>query len=306
MAREIVDFDGTVLPVDSTNLYGGIKNAPSGTKINSKSNFDLQVFFQRMMALAGVTPNSLEENAANGFQLTTALNTLYVRRFNGMAAAFGASGFTPVTMSGCVNTGASGAYLISSGFFFYNGQFVNMAGSGAVLTGSNVPLINIFTIDGQPYANVTQGASVSPGASQFNYSAMVPWSTAVGIDGLVADLTIGTWTTPSVGTNWSAVAEGDFAAMKYNKDGLYGYVEGSVVSTGATPALTVFTMPSSSYFPNHGRAIIGQLFDGSGNFSAMLPMEVDTSGNVKIKASSLLPSGSGWALYVSARYILTT
>lgn len=69
MARAIADFDGTVVPVGGAYPYGDIKDAPGGTKINSTSNSDIQQFFQRLMALAGITPNGLPDNNTNTFQL---------------------------------------------------------------------------------------------------------------------------------------------------------------------------------------------------------------------------------------------
>jgi hypothetical protein len=71
MAYEITDFNGTTIAPNGTYPYGQILD--DGTVADAKSVGDMLQFFQRMMAGAGVTPNNLEENAVNGFQLYGAL-----------------------------------------------------------------------------------------------------------------------------------------------------------------------------------------------------------------------------------------
>jgi hypothetical protein len=73
MAYAITDMDGTVLPVDATNPFGYIKDDPGGTRINHKGNGDVLVFFQQLMSYAGITPNGLNDDNINGFQLFPSL-----------------------------------------------------------------------------------------------------------------------------------------------------------------------------------------------------------------------------------------
>lgn len=79
MARKITDFDGSVIAVGGAYPFGDIKDNPSGTVVNRKSNADMQQFFQKIMFEAGITPNSLPENSTNGWQLVNALQTIASR-----------------------------------------------------------------------------------------------------------------------------------------------------------------------------------------------------------------------------------
>jgi len=72
MALEIGDLTGTVLAPSVANPYGYVVDAPSGTVVDKKMVGDMLVFFQRMMALAGFTPNGLPDNTTNTFQLWNA------------------------------------------------------------------------------------------------------------------------------------------------------------------------------------------------------------------------------------------
>ena len=75
MAYEIADFTGTVLAPSVANPYGGVVDAPGGTVVDKKMVWDLLVFAQRMMSLAGVTPNNLADDTTNTFQLYEAFIT---------------------------------------------------------------------------------------------------------------------------------------------------------------------------------------------------------------------------------------
>lgn len=72
MAYDILNLTGTVDPVTGTNPYGYPKDAPSGTVVDKVMVGDMLVFFQRMMVLAGFTPNNLPDNNTNTFQLWNA------------------------------------------------------------------------------------------------------------------------------------------------------------------------------------------------------------------------------------------
>jgi hypothetical protein len=74
MARRIIDYNGTVVGVGGAYPYGDIKDNPSGTIIDRTSNADLQQFFQKLLAEAGITGNGLADNVTNGYQLTEAMS----------------------------------------------------------------------------------------------------------------------------------------------------------------------------------------------------------------------------------------
>lgn len=61
---------------DSDYPYGNIRNNPgnrTGTPVNKLVYADMHQFFERMMAISGITPNGLPDNAYTGFQLFEAL-----------------------------------------------------------------------------------------------------------------------------------------------------------------------------------------------------------------------------------------
>ena len=74
MAYKITDFDGGSLPVTTLNPYGAIDD--DITVVNSKSNNDIQVTMQKIMARVSIAPNSLPDNSVNGFQLYNAFVAL--------------------------------------------------------------------------------------------------------------------------------------------------------------------------------------------------------------------------------------
>lgn len=77
MAIKLTDKPNTEAP--SANYpYGNIVDndgSLNGTPVNKLVYADLHQFFERLMALAGVTHNGLPENNTNGFQLIGALDT---------------------------------------------------------------------------------------------------------------------------------------------------------------------------------------------------------------------------------------
>lgn len=75
MAYKITDFDNYI-PVSGTYPFGDIKDndgTGNGTSLNRKNLADIFQFFQGIMSLGGITPNSLPDNETNGSQLPQAL-----------------------------------------------------------------------------------------------------------------------------------------------------------------------------------------------------------------------------------------
>lgn len=52
---------------------GQIKNDPSGTPVNVLTNGDVQIFFDKMLRIAGLTANGIPDNETNGYQLVQAV-----------------------------------------------------------------------------------------------------------------------------------------------------------------------------------------------------------------------------------------
>lgn len=68
-----------VAPISADYPYGNLKNntgTNDGTPVDLELVGDSMQLFERMMAQAGITPNGLPDNNANGFQLFLALTKL--------------------------------------------------------------------------------------------------------------------------------------------------------------------------------------------------------------------------------------
>ena len=79
MAREIADFNGTVVAPDGTYPYGRVKDAPNGTVADETMIGDTIQFTQKLMGEAGVTPNGNPDNNSAGWQIYEAFETLVGR-----------------------------------------------------------------------------------------------------------------------------------------------------------------------------------------------------------------------------------
>lgn len=134
MAYDIQHFDGVVNPVTGTDPYGTIKDAPSGTIINSKSNSDMQVFLQRMMDLAGITPNNLPDNVTNGFQLYAAY----------MAPKFDNTGIVWTNSGNNVWSSAGGGYYDVK--YSVRGNIVTLCGVAVNSAGGTPATSSILTL----------------------------------------------------------------------------------------------------------------------------------------------------------------
>lgn len=76
MAREIADFNGTVVAPDGTYPYGRVKDAPNGTVADETMIGDTIQFTQKLMGEAGVTPNGDPDNNSDGWQIYEAFEIL--------------------------------------------------------------------------------------------------------------------------------------------------------------------------------------------------------------------------------------
>ena len=98
MAREIADFNGTVVAPDGTYPYGRVKDAPNGTVADETMIGDTIQFTQKLMGEAGVTPNGNPDNNSAGWQIYEAFETLVGRNAWDVIPASGvtATGYTAV------------------------------------------------------------------------------------------------------------------------------------------------------------------------------------------------------------------
>lgn len=199
MARRITDFDGTVNPITVTDPYGTIKDDPGGTKVNGKSNNDMQVFFQRLMALGGVTPNGFPDNTVNGFQLYEALSgvignwgviavSMAVNRVGAGTLTAGSFAYKKYKQAGkslivqMTYTGATIGGVVSSvtiipisASYPFNNTWANIGccQMSAVIN-QNVPaIVTLKDNAGTPYFEITpeNGGNFPTGAMDFNFFA---------------------------------------------------------------------------------------------------------------------------------------
>jgi len=167
MARKITDFNGTVVAVGGAYPYGDIKDNPSGTIIDRKSNADLQQFFQKLADSAGITLNSLADNSTNGFQLTEALSKVIGNHAAQIVVGQLGATYDPTKvyiLSGC-DTRAN------SGYAMYDGELYFIQGNaGPSCGGGLVDVVAVFTptlyTGGVQSLQITCGASGS-GISDF-------------------------------------------------------------------------------------------------------------------------------------------
>lgn len=72
MAIGIANYPN-ITPANADYPNGQIKNDPSGTPVNVLTNGDIQIFFDKMLRIAGLTANGLPDNETNGYQLVDAV-----------------------------------------------------------------------------------------------------------------------------------------------------------------------------------------------------------------------------------------
>lgn len=325
MARKILDYDGTVVPVSTAYPYGDIKDNPGGTKVNGKSNSDIQQLMQRMMFRAGITPSSLADNVTNGFQLMQALYRLINEEISGLAETVGAAGFTAVRASGIVTTPTPPTFTVSAGWFFYNNQFVKflVGGYSNVVPVGSEPYVVLSTTDGLPTATVQVLTSTTPeNASQFKMHNMREYADALGLVAIEADITalyalvatlstqvssllnIPAWTNiSSFGVGWAVAS----FQPKYTKDAP-GRVQlrGSISNPVSTsPTQDLFTLPAG-YRPTQELNFSVMAFNGSGSVTTASPITIKTDGTVRIANPASVPSTTNWQIYFDAISFLTT
>lgn len=234
MARRILDFDGTVVAAGGAYPFGDIKDNPSGTRINSKSNSDIQQFFQKLLNSAGITANSLADNTTNGYQLTEALSKVIGNHAGQIVRMIIGGTYDPTKVYilwGCEARGNSGYCLYDGEIYFIEGN------SGPVCGGGLVDVIAVYSptlySNGvQTLRNIcaTSGSGISNFANviYINKWKTVTGTTFTGIDGSIT------------------VDSGDITLNKYIRTG--NTVQYQLILSGTTVAGTMSTFQISLPF----------------------------------------------------------
>ena len=294
MARKITDYDGIIIPVSGTDPYGNIKNNPSGTVIDSVSNSDIQVFFQRIAAMNGVALNSQPDNAVNGFQFVQAFNKAYGNYDSAWAMTMGAqAGSTQaVRLTGCTSSIVSSTWVIAQGYLFYNGQLCYCVGQSFPLSGGSHLQATVIFIDGLATIAVTAtGATPVTNSTEFDFNAIINWSAAVGIDALNSKVALGAWTALTLNSGWTAGA----VVPQYRVDGMGRvYLKGSADATTTPPTSSVMaTLPVAA----RPASVMGvPNLTITGGVSTVKNVTIGTSGDIAPNLPSTISSGDIWLL----------
>jgi hypothetical protein len=141
--------------------YGSIKDdtgpgTNDGTPVNTEVYSDMHMFFESLMAAAGITPNNTSENDVNGYQLIDALTTLIGSSINAPWRAIGSAGQPAFTNSWANVSG--GVYTPARIRKESGGTILRITGSitggnntaAFTLTGSDIPAYSC-------YRPITQG-----------------------------------------------------------------------------------------------------------------------------------------------------
>lgn len=182
MAYQITHFDGQTNPITSTYPYGDWKDndgTGDGTIINRKSLADIYQTFQKLVAAAGVTLNNLPDNAVNGFQLFTALQTyIDAQAATIVGAAIAHPSWT--TLTG-FNTGwSAGTYTPQ--YTIDALGYVQMQGTINNTTGAiNLPLSAALPVGYRPLQDIELVASYYDATLMYN----VPVPIAITMTGVV-------------------------------------------------------------------------------------------------------------------------
>ena len=300
MGRKISDYNGGVIGVSGTYPYGQIKDNPGGTTIDVTSNGDIQQFFQRIAATAGIALNDLEDNADNGFQYVQAVNTMFSRADSGLAEAFGASGFVPVRMSGmAVTAGTPPTVNVREGYFYYNSKLYQFTGgsyNGGIPPSVAKPCLILSTTDALPTAKLAMvNVPITPDASKVPLENLVEWDASVGITALETSVALGAWVNlPNFG-NWTAGA----TQPRYRKDGV-GRVElqGQFKTTATAPSAFLGTLPSG-YRPTQNVQFPVTAYNATSVSYYTTWLQVDTSGQISYLDNTHLPSAADWYVDLS-------
>ena len=181
MARRILDFDGTVVAAGGAYPFGDIKDNPSGTRINSKSNSDIQQFFQKLLNSAGITANSLADNTTNGYQLTEALSKVIGQHAGQIVRMLVGGDYDPTKVYilwGCETRSDEGTC-------YYDGELYRIQGNaGFPCGGSSVDVLTFFSptlyTDGVQTLQLVCAASGSGIANFSDFIYVNKWKTATG------------------------------------------------------------------------------------------------------------------------------
>lgn len=292
MARRILDFDGTVVAAGGAYPFGDIKDNPSGTRINRKSNADIQQFFQKLMNGAGITANSLADNTTNGYQLTEAMSKVIGNHAGQIVVSLIGGTYDPTKVYilwGC-------ATRSDSGFCMYDGELYYIQGNaGSPCGGALVDIVTIFSPT--LYTNGVQTLQIACGTS------------GSGIANFANVIYFGAWNeTGLVGSNFTAGVGGSFSVD--NADIVYAkYLERNKTITvqvnleqtsiTSSPATLNMAMPFLPSNISNTALQVGAVYIPSGGTAEPCVVQFQIAPNLM----SIYPPASGWVAGTNNSFI---
>ena len=160
MAFDTANLDGTVVAPGGIVPFGALKDAPSGTRVNTKMLGDMWQMLQQLAAGAGITLNNQPDNNTNGYQFTEALSKVIGNHAGQIVRMLIGGDYDPTKVYilwGC-ETRANGGYC------YYDGEIYGIQGNAGFPCGS--ALVDIVTIFSPTlYTNGVQTLQIACGTS---------------------------------------------------------------------------------------------------------------------------------------------
>lgn len=181
MAFDTTGLDGTVVAPGGIVPFGALKNAPSGTRVNTKMLGDIWQMMQQLAAGAGITLNNLPDNNTNGYQFMEALSKVIGNHAGQIVRMLIGGTYDPTKVYilwGCEARGNNGYCLYDGEIYFIEGN------SGPVCGGGLVDVIAVYSPT--QYTNGVQTlrnicATSGSGISNFaNVIYVNRWKTVAG------------------------------------------------------------------------------------------------------------------------------
>jgi len=142
MAFDTANLDGTVVAPGGIVPFGALKDAPSGTRVNTKMLGDMWQMLQQLAAGAGITLNNQPDNNTNGYQFMESLSKVIGNHAGQIVRMLIGGVYDPTKVYilwGCETRG-------NSGYCLYDGEIYFIVGnSGPVCGGGLVDVIKVYT-----------------------------------------------------------------------------------------------------------------------------------------------------------------
>ena len=286
MAFDTSNLDGTVVAPGGIVPFGALKDAPSGTRVNTKMLGDIWQMMQQLAAGAGITLNNQPDNNTNGYQLTEALSKVIGNHAGQIVRMLIGGVYDPTKVYilwGC-------ATRYDSGFSLYDGELYYIQGNAGFPCGS--ALVDIVTIFSPTlYTNGVQTLQIACGTS------------GSGIANFTDVIYLQKWvdvrTTISIGSGAGGSFTVDLADIIYAKYLLRGKTVTfqmllSTFSITSTPAFMTVTLPFLPSDIAEPMFYVGGVYiPPSGSGTPREPVLVETQ-NAATEFIKIYPPTSGW------------